>query len=831
MLLAGVSFLWSISLLAGSTPGDEERLLTFYGTLFRSWEFAAGALLVPLIPRLALWPTRVAALAGWFGLAMVLWAAIDFSQTTTFPGTAALLPVVGAALMIAAGSSNGIPGTRFARLVHARTMRFAGDVSYSWYLWHWPFIVFAIVLFPGHPTAPLFAAGLSLAPAVCSFRFVENPIRSSGRFHGIRALRLGAACLLVPIGLAALLHVGASERWGLDLVQSVEDDRLARDRCTDTSLEFPAADCTWSVPSSKGRILLVGDSHATSLSDGVVAAGNDLGYDVAVWAGSTVSVLRVVDRWEVRVCRAAGGGAGPGGTDRKRSGRRQPITVVHDGASDRRRGTDTDLASDLHARGAGAHGTAGGASFLGGRDASCAGTVEPSGDLSPLGVDGAGVRLESLCRAVPPPTDTAGNELSLDELADRRSAVVEAEARVRTRVRRHDIVRPRRGAVHDVLLISVEPPTPLRGRTSPEPAGQHLGRRGSPTPPQSAPRSATHVARTPLLRLTSRSPNRPLASSGWIRTTARCMSEGGVVLTPIEGSNPPPRGWRAAEVHACRSRKRLERLLSRGEAGGHIGGAVEPLHGPVGIDEGDDVALHDWIRSEDDRLLRCGRPTLLDRCEDASAVIRGCREVTGQGRSVAEDSGDDEQRQDNRDATVMAVNPGGSTNEHRCSADPGHHRHTISEADRRVEVAHERQSAENDQDPPGDEQFLRPCVRWPVAGQQIDRNSADEDDPGTEQRCSGMDSNDAGSHVSVDDRCRLHPDAESRLRRMPIGHHPSGNGHLDHPHPGQERNESGSCSTQPPGHDARHCCGGWRGRLVAEHRRPEGGRCRPVGCR
>jgi hypothetical protein len=40
--------------------------------------------------------------------------------------------------------------------------------------------------------------------------------------------------------------------------------------------------CTWTVPDAKGRIVLVGDSHADMWSEAVVAAGNSLGYDVTI---------------------------------------------------------------------------------------------------------------------------------------------------------------------------------------------------------------------------------------------------------------------------------------------------------------------------------------------------------------------------------------------------------------------------------------------------------------------------------------------------------------------------------------------------------------------
>ena len=66
-----------------------------------------------------------------------------------------------------------------------------GDYSYSIYLWHWPFIVFATLLWPDTSYAPVAAAALSLAPALASYRWVEQPIRGSNAFPGL-ALQLSS---------------------------------------------------------------------------------------------------------------------------------------------------------------------------------------------------------------------------------------------------------------------------------------------------------------------------------------------------------------------------------------------------------------------------------------------------------------------------------------------------------------------------------------------------------------------------------------------------------------------------------------------------------------
>jgi len=68
------------------------------------------------------------------GLAVTLCSVFLFDDRTPFPGLAALVPVVGAVLMIVAGTGSGL----MTRSLGTPVMRLIGNVSYSWYLWHWP---------------------------------------------------------------------------------------------------------------------------------------------------------------------------------------------------------------------------------------------------------------------------------------------------------------------------------------------------------------------------------------------------------------------------------------------------------------------------------------------------------------------------------------------------------------------------------------------------------------------------------------------------------------------------------------------------------------------
>jgi peptidoglycan/LPS O-acetylase OafA/YrhL len=180
-VLGSASLAWSIA----STRAAENA--AYFSTFARAWELALGAALAIARPRLP----RV----RWFGLAAIAAAAVWFSSATPFPGYAALLPAAGAALVVAADGR--------ARLLASAPLRFVGDRSYAFYLWHWPVLTIA-VQYAGHdlPTGVkllllLGAFGLSML----SYALVENPIRRAQ----VPARVLWPASAAVALALALVI--------------------------------------------------------------------------------------------------------------------------------------------------------------------------------------------------------------------------------------------------------------------------------------------------------------------------------------------------------------------------------------------------------------------------------------------------------------------------------------------------------------------------------------------------------------------------------------------------------------------------------------------------
>ena len=173
----------------------------FYSLPTRAWQLAIGGLVALTAFGWQRISPRIAAIMGWTGLALILLACVWLSPSTVYPGTAALLPTFGAALVIAAGCAR--PDHGGGRLLGLPPMRAIGRISYSWYLWHWPVLVLAPFAL-GHSlnlAERIIAAVLSAGLAWLTLRYLENPLRFNPKIRnsGWRSLGLGAVATVIAV--------------------------------------------------------------------------------------------------------------------------------------------------------------------------------------------------------------------------------------------------------------------------------------------------------------------------------------------------------------------------------------------------------------------------------------------------------------------------------------------------------------------------------------------------------------------------------------------------------------------------------------------------------
>nr|WP_280526213.1 acyltransferase family protein [Couchioplanes caeruleus] len=294
-----------ISLAASVTQTKSAAPWAYFGAHTRAWELAVGALVAVAASRLARLPGPLAALLTWAGLAAVITSAFHYDENTAFPGTAALLPVLGSAAIIAAGCAS--PRGSVAVVLRAWPFQLIGRYSYSWYLWHWPVLMIGPAALGREPSLRLGLAlsAASLVVAVLSYHLVENPARN-GPWIKARARRgiavglvlstatagvaLGAGQFTPPVETGeavedptSLLAKAADPQAVLQtlLAESAKRTRLPsnvrpapqsaatdqpviyKDQChLEYEVVTPDGPCLYGDPDGKKSIFLLGDSHA-----------------------------------------------------------------------------------------------------------------------------------------------------------------------------------------------------------------------------------------------------------------------------------------------------------------------------------------------------------------------------------------------------------------------------------------------------------------------------------------------------------------------------------------------------------------------------------------
>jgi peptidoglycan/LPS O-acetylase OafA/YrhL len=247
---------------------EHDHVIAFFELPPRAWEFGIGGL-AALIPRDALQLSQTAWLViGWLGVTVILGSCVFVTSRMPFPGWAATIPVIGTAITLISGAAQ--PHRGVGALFDASPLQKLGGLSYSWYLWHWPFLVFTAAFIPGASAiARALAATAALAVACITHRYVENPIRHNPylKTHSRLSFALGAA--LVAMCLAASMlslrfaaHLADTPKMKALVAASADFATLPRRQCVSADGSSAVTTCTFGSSTSTTNVVLFGDSHA-----------------------------------------------------------------------------------------------------------------------------------------------------------------------------------------------------------------------------------------------------------------------------------------------------------------------------------------------------------------------------------------------------------------------------------------------------------------------------------------------------------------------------------------------------------------------------------------
>jgi peptidoglycan/LPS O-acetylase OafA/YrhL len=191
--------------------------------------------------------------------------AIAFTTIDTgkgFPGTLALLPTLGAALIVFAG-----PQAWINRFLSLRAMVWVGVISYPLYLWHWPLLAFGRILTVRlSPEATFALIGASVVLAWLTYRYVEVRFRFRHEAkQRTRAVRT-AVVAMVLMGSGGLLSSKTVIEPTSAMSSLAEETELAVSDWQGTvNARVPGA--------SPRTVLFFGDSHMQQYAPRFVGGG------------------------------------------------------------------------------------------------------------------------------------------------------------------------------------------------------------------------------------------------------------------------------------------------------------------------------------------------------------------------------------------------------------------------------------------------------------------------------------------------------------------------------------------------------------------------------
>jgi len=285
-----LGFLFIASLLANFYFAQDYTQETYYHTLTRFWQLAAGSLL-------AIWLINHQGNQSYFGgkLTMlgggvlIFLSALFIDNQMIYPSYFAIFPVVGAAMVIVANSRL----RQYAGLVQL------GLLSYPLYLWHWVFISFLYIYLGRKPDtlALMIAVFVSFIFAYFTYKYIEQ----------LRYQKRATPYLITVLSVIGLIGAYVEHEKGLSDRPSTESfieansqfkrtpakDGLCvahSNRLLDTKHEFDY--CRASSMDKSKLIAIIGDSHAHVLFPGISQLASSYDYGTILIANSSCPTLQ-----------------------------------------------------------------------------------------------------------------------------------------------------------------------------------------------------------------------------------------------------------------------------------------------------------------------------------------------------------------------------------------------------------------------------------------------------------------------------------------------------------------------------------------------------------
>ncbi len=180
---------------------SENKSATFYLAPTRAWELLVGSI-IALNVISSIKNDFLRSSIAVLGIVFIGYSVFSYTEATPFPGTAALLPVLGTGLLLFSGQGGS---SVVGQILSFRPLVFTGLISYSLYLWHWPLLVFSkyYLMRVLTPAETVGAIVLTFIVSYSSWKFIEQPFRGKNPVFANRSCLFAVAGLFMTVTVVA----------------------------------------------------------------------------------------------------------------------------------------------------------------------------------------------------------------------------------------------------------------------------------------------------------------------------------------------------------------------------------------------------------------------------------------------------------------------------------------------------------------------------------------------------------------------------------------------------------------------------------------------------
>lgn len=269
---------------------EQNSVATFYSPQTRFWELLSGSILAWFVVNKKSgrqsvgigvngWLTKILYLKSvanegtilsntfsFSGILLLTYGFLKINEDSSFPGTLALAPVLGAVLIISAG-----PRAWFnRRILSNKLVVWFGLISFPLYLWHWPLLSISRIMEGEVPTRGIRIAAvvISIVLAWLTYKFAEKPIRFGKNSKSKVAILVFLMMVVGYVGYNTYSREGLGFRKAVLKTSTMQELTsyphypLHTINCDNLYPEFKNFSACLLSKNTPPQILILGDSHS-----------------------------------------------------------------------------------------------------------------------------------------------------------------------------------------------------------------------------------------------------------------------------------------------------------------------------------------------------------------------------------------------------------------------------------------------------------------------------------------------------------------------------------------------------------------------------------------